>query len=68
MILAALIIASFALEDGKKKTDKDEQKDEKSEELKNEETQEEPQKIKEKEEGREVSDVTSSNEYEEKRS
>ena len=68
MIIAALIIASFALEDGKKKTDKDEQKDEKSEELKNEETQEEPQKIKEKEEGREVSEVTSSNEYEEKRS
>lgn len=68
MILAALVIASFALEDGKKKTDKDEQKDEKSEELKNEETQEEPQKIKEKEEGREVSEVTSNNEYEEKRS
>ena len=39
-----------------------------AEELKNEETQEEPQKIKEKEEGREVSEVTSSNEYEEKRS
>lgn len=61
MLLAALLIASFALEDDKKKVKK-------SEDNKDEQPEEITQVDKEKEEGREVSELTSKSEYEEKRS